>query len=420
MTTAPTFRALRAAPTARGLMIASLVDSVGTGMYVAGGVLYFTRSLDLAAPQVGTGISLGALAAALCVVGVGRAADRIGVGRALVALQVWSALAFLGFLLVDSFVTFALVACLVAVPERGWHPLASTVVGAVVAKDQRTDALAVMRMLRNTGFALGGLLAMITLSVGSDDALSLVMVINSLSFGGSAVLLTALGVTGPKIGEAVARQRTTAKGVVDRVPWRVRLPYVRVAALDAVCCLHMSLLSIGIPLSITLWTDLPTWVVGGTYVVNTVLAITFQRRVSSALKGSVKAATVVMGATLTLLAVTCAAIALLPELPVAWGLLCLASGVLILTAAELTQAAASWTLLLGLAPRDASAEIYATFELGFSAQLIFGPLLISMLVERGGGSWMLLACGLLLLIPFVAPAIRSAERRRLATSEVLT
>ena len=418
MTTASSFRALRAAPTARGLMIASLVDSVGTGLYVAGGVLYFTRGLGLSATQVGSGISLGALVAALCVVGVGRIADRFGVGRTLVALQVWSALAFLGFLLVDGFVAFAFVACLVAVPERGWHPLASTVVGAVVEKDQRTDALAVMRMLRNTGFALGGLLAMAVISLGSDGALAAVMVANSLSFGGSAVLLSVLGVAGPKVGEAVTRQRT-ADGKADRVPWRSRLPYVKVAALDAVCCLHMSLLSIGIPLSITLWTDLPTWVVAGTYVVNTVLAITFQRRVSAALKGSVKTATVVMGATLTLLAVTCAAIALLPELPVAWGLLCLAGGVLVLTAAELTQAAASWTFLLGLAPRDASAEIYATFELGFSAQLVFGPLLVSMLVERGGSAWLVLAGGLVLLIPFVAPAVRSAERRRQATLEVI-
>lgn len=184
MTAASSFAALRAAPTARGLMIASLVDSVGTGMYVAGGIIYFTRSLGLSATQVGTGISLGALIAALCVVGVGRVADRIGIGRALVALQVWSALAFLCFLLVDGFAAFALVACLVAVPERGWHPLASTVVSAVVEKEQRTDALAVMRMLRNTGFAVGGLLAMGTLSVASNGTLVTVMLVNSLSFGG--------------------------------------------------------------------------------------------------------------------------------------------------------------------------------------------------------------------------------------------
>ncbi|WP_328545514.1 MFS transporter [Streptomyces platensis] len=393
-------------------MIASLVDSVGTGMYVAGGIIYFTRSLGLSATQVGTGISLGALIAALCVVGVGRVADRIGIGRALVALQVWSALAFLCFLLVDGFAAFALVACLVAVPERGWHPLASTVVSAVVEKEQRTDALAVMRMLRNTGFAVGGLLAMGTLSVASNGTLVTVMLVNSLSFGGSALLLSALGVAGPKVSEAVARLRTTDMKS-DRVPWRVRLPYVKVAALDAVCCLHMSLLSIGFPLSITLWTDLPTWVVGGTYVVNTIFAISFQRRVSAGLKASVRTATVVMGVTLSLLAATCAAIALLPELPVAWGLICLAVGVLILTAAELSQAAASWTLLLGLAPRDASAEIYATFELGFSAQLVFGPLLVSMLVDHGGNAWLVLACSLLALIPFVAPVVKSAERRRL-------
>ncbi|MFJ8113200.1 MFS transporter [Streptomyces sp. NPDC096132] len=412
MTAASSLTAFRTTPAARGLLFASLVDSTGTGMYVAGGVLYFTERVGLTATQVGAGMSVGALVAVLCVVWVGRVADRIGVGRALIALQVWSALAFLCFLLVDGFLAFVLVACLVAVPERGWHPLASTVVSSVVEKERRTDALAVMRMLRNTGFALGGLLAIGTLAVASDRALSAVLVVNALSFGGSAVLLSALGVAGATDGEEAGRERATDAST-DKVPWRARLPYVRVAALDAVCCLHMSLLSIGFPLSITLWTDLPSWVVAGTYVVNTIVAVSFQRRVSAALKASVRSATVAMGITLALLAATCVSIAVLPGRPVAWGLVCLALGVLTLTAAELTQAAASWTLLLGLAPKDASAEMYATFELGFSAQLVFGPLLVSLLVERGGNAWFVLACCLLALIPLVAPAVRGAERRRL-------
>ncbi|MFE2030110.1 MFS transporter [Streptomyces hygroscopicus] len=402
---------LRTSPAARGLLIASLVDSTGTGMYVAGGVVYFTENLNLTATQVGSGISLGALAAALSVVGVGHVADRVGVGRALVGLQVWSALAFLCFLLVDGFAAFTFVACLVAVPERGWHPLASTVVSAVVPQEQRTDALAFMRVLRNTGFAVGGLLATGTLSAASGRALPTVVVVNSLSFLGSAALLLALGMAGPRVGKAVALVRAQ-DAHAGKVPWRARLPYLKVAAFDSVCCLHMSLLSMGIPLSITVWTDLPTWVVAGSYVLNTLVAVAFQRRVNGVLNASVRRATASMALSLVLLAAACGALALLPELPLAWGLACVGLGVLAITAAELAQAASSWTLALGLAPRDGSAEIYATFELGFSAQLVFGPLLVAAVVDRGGSAWAVLASALLVLLPFLASAVRSAERHR--------
>ncbi|MDX3583347.1 MFS transporter [Streptomyces europaeiscabiei] len=402
---------LRSTPVVRGLLVASLVDSVGTGMYAAGGVIYFTRRLDLTATQVALGVSLGALVAALCVVLVGRAADRFGVGRMLVGLHLWSAIAFLCFLLVDDVTVFLLVACLVAVPERGWHPLASTVVSAVMSAERRTDVLAFMRVLRNSGFALGGLLAAGSLSIASGWALSAVIWVNALSFVGSATLLLALGAAGPDIQRAVSRLRAGAEST-QTVPWRARLPYLKVAALDSVCCLHVSLLSIGIPLSVTLSTDLPTWAVASAYVLNTVLAVLFQRRVSGALKASVRSATVVMGLTLALLAATCTALALLPGLSLMWGLVCLASTVLVLTAAELSQAAASWTLALGLAPREGSAEIYATFELGFSAQLVFGPLLVAAAVDHGRGSWIVLAVALLAFVPLVAPVIRNAESRR--------
>ncbi|WP_406395256.1 MFS transporter [Streptomyces sp. NBC_00882] len=402
---------LRSAPVVRGLLVASLVDSVGTGMYAAGGVIYFTRRLGLTATQVGLGVSLGALVAALCVVLVGRAADRFGVGRMLVGLHLWSAIAFLCFLFVDDVTVFLLVACLVAVPERGWHPLASTVVSVVMSAERRTDVLAFMRVLRNSGFALGGLLAAGSLSIASGWALSAVIWVNVLSFLGSATLLLVLGAAGPDIQSAVSRLRAGTEST-RRVPWRARLPYLKVAALDSVCCLHVSLLSIGIPLSVTLSTDLPTWAVASAYVLNTVLAVLFQRRVSGALKASVRSATVVMGLTLTLLAATCTGLALLPGLSLMWGLVCLASTVLVLTAAELSQAAASWTLALGLAPNEGSAEIYATFELGFSAQLVFGPLLVAAAVDHGRGSWVVLAGALLAIVPLVAPVIRNAESRR--------
>jgi hypothetical protein len=45
----------------RWLMVMSFIDSIGTGLYVAGSVIYFTQKVKLGAGEVGLGLSIASV-----------------------------------------------------------------------------------------------------------------------------------------------------------------------------------------------------------------------------------------------------------------------------------------------------------------------------------------------------------------------
>lgn len=371
---------------------------------MAGGAVYLTHRVGLSATEVGLGLALGGLCGALGLVPVGRVGDRIGAGRALILLQAWCAAASAAFLLADNLIGFLVVACLVAIPEHGWRPLVVTLVTVCTSGAERTQTLAAIRVLRNVGFAVGGLIASGALWLDTAFALDAIIMVKALSFLASGATLGIAKVGGLRSSPAGTANKPA------RLPLRQQTAYLRVAALDAVSCLHMSILSIGIPLWIIGATNLPTAVVGPAFVLNTVLAVSFQQRAGRMVGARVSTATRAMAGSLVTTAATCLLLALLPSFPAPEGIVALAVTVVILTLAELQQSAASWTLSLGLAPRDGDSAVYAAFELGFSAQLVAGPLLVSLVAQSGRGAWVCMALAVLGVALFVPSAVRSAQR----------
>ena len=386
------------------LKAATATDAIGTGVFMAAGAVYLTQRVGLSATEVGLGLAIGGLCGALGLVPVGRSGDRFGAGKSLIVLQGWCALASAAFLLADSLTGFLVVACLVAVPEHGWRPLMVSLVTACSSGAERTHTLASIRVIRNVGFAVGGLIASGALWLGTAVAMDAIILVKALSFLASGVTLTLAGVGMLRSLPHDAQHRPS------RVPLRQQVPYLRVAALDAVCCVHMSVLSVGIPLWVITATDLPTAAVAAVFVVNTLLAVAFQQRASRMIGARVPTATRAMAASLATLAATCLLLALLPSLSAAQAALVLGLTVVTLTLAELQQSAASWTLSLKLAPRDGESAIYAAFELGFSAQLVAGPLLVSAVAQSGRAAWAGLAAVVLAVTLFVPAAVRSAQR----------
>nr|MDT0664081.1 MFS transporter [Micromonospora sp. DSM 115978] len=232
------------------LLAIGLVDSIGTGLYLAGSAIFFTTVVGLSTAQVGLGLSLAGLVGFVLQAPLGRVADQIGPRQMLIVLNLWRAVGFVGYVFVDDVVGFLVVATLLGAPEQANYPVNQALSEQVVGPEKRIALVARVRAVYNVGFTLGALFATVAISEGSRAAFYSLMIGNAATF-----LIAALTLPGVRLLVADSAASPARAGLS-----RVKLTavrdgrYVAVAGVNAVMSLHMSLLSIGIPLWVTLHT----------------------------------------------------------------------------------------------------------------------------------------------------------------------
>ena len=359
----------------RRLIVASFVDSVGTGMFLAGSALFFTRVLGLSTVQVGLGLSLAGLAGFLGVVPIGRLADRMGGKRIIVLLYLWRGTCFAFYPFVRGPTVFFIVACLIGVAEWGGAPVVQGIVGAVQAADSRVRTMAVIASVRNVGFTVGAVLATLAVATRSTRAFSGVVFADAATFFGAAVLLSRLPAAA---GAAAVRQQLSRSAV------RVRDPrFLALTVLNGVLYLHSILLTVVLPLWIVTRTTAPPAMIGAVVVINTVMAIVLQIPLSggsadirSAAKRQQWAGWCLAGccllAALAARAASVAAIALLVAAATA------------LTLGEIWQSVGAWRLSYALSPEHQRAYYLSVYQLGKSGATAVGPALLTWATIRNG------------------------------------
>lgn len=363
--------------------MASFVDSVGTGLFIAGSALFFTRVLGLSTLQVGVGLSLAGLAGFLGLVPVGWLADRIGGKRAVVALYLWRGCCFAVYPFVRGPEAFFVVAFLIGIAEWGGGPVIQSIVGAVEGNDSRVRTMAVIASVRNIGFSIGAVLT--TLAVATDDvrAFSALVFADAVTFFAAAVLLSRLPATA---------NSTTSSRRVSRPDIRVHdPPFLALAALNGVLFLHSILLTIGLPLWIATSTSAPPSLIGVVVVLNTVLVIALQVRLSRGSRDLRSAARRQHWAGWCL-AACCLLIALTGGAGgVVLAVLIIAATVA-LTLGEIWQSVGAWSLSYALAPERQRAYYLSVYELGTSGASALGPVLLTWAVlDNGDRGWLGLA-----------------------------
>jgi hypothetical protein len=179
------------------------------------------------------------------------------------------------------------------------------------------------------------------------------------------------------------------------------------AAANAVLLLHDSLLFILIPLWVVQRAGLAPTVSSILLLLNTVLTVLLQVYVSKFAKG--------VGGALRLLrwsvtALIAAGLLLgLADGGTRWVLIAMLAGaVALLTVGENLHSVAGWELSFLLADPDRRAQYFSLFSLGYTAQLIVGPLLMTSVVLPLGLPGVLLV----LVLFVVAAAVTTAAARR--------
>lgn len=391
---------------ARVLAIGYLVDGVGTGLWLATSVLYFTRSIGLPAGQVGLGLSAAGLAGLVAAVPLGHLADEWGLRRVGVALMVAQAALMVAYALLGSFWLFLVVSCLFVAAQRGANAVRNALLGVSVEPERRLRTRAYTRSAANVGFALGALLSVPILH--ADSGYLAAVAGNGASFVLAAVLFLLLPSVPPR------RTATTPAEAASPARWvalRDRR-YVAMTVLTGLLSLHKPVLTVALPLWVSQHTDTPRALISLLLTVNTVLTVVLQvplSRGADGYAGGVRT-TRRSGATL---AVACVALGLAAGRPTGLAVTLLVVGVAVLTVGELWQSAGGWGLSYDLAPADRHGQYQGVYALGNGIRDTVGPAVVTTLLLGGGiPGWLVLAAGFAAVGLAMAPTLRALTPHR--------
>ncbi|CRK57729.1 putative membrane protein [Alloactinosynnema sp. L-07] len=391
-------------PLRRKLIAIRLAESIGKGVFISGSVVYFTLHVGLSAGQVGLGLSAAGFAGLVSSIVFGMIADRMSRRRLLCILFVLLAIGFGLYSVVDSAAKFYVLVMCVGFLEYGTSPTNSALMGTLVAPEERVRLKAMMRSVFNIGFSVG-------IGVAAAAALSPKLLVVIPLTTAALMIVAAILVTRLPEGES----KPIPSGVKRFAAVR-DLPFLGVIGVSMVLASHMTVLLVALPLWALNRTSVPHFLIPLLLIFNTVFVILFQVRAS-------KGAETVAGASNTarksgywlaggLLIIAATALADNVVLVSAT----IVAAVLILSVAEIMQAASAWGLGFGLAPEHAQGEYLGAFDLHVITQNIIGPAILSgIVVAFGFWGWVAVAAMVLVAASVITPVARYSERRLAAT-----
>jgi len=376
------------------LAVMAMIDAVGTGAFLAVSVPFITRSVHLSEGNLGLGLTLSAAIALGTAIPIGILADRIGPKKVLVGVSLWRCACFVVYPLVQNLWQFLTVVCLLGLVDKAAAPMEQALVGQATATDDRVRVVAILRSLRNVGFTVGALLGGIGLLIDTRAGYTAILLVNAASFAVLASLAARLPVLSAPAKSL--RRRFSVSVLRDG-------SFLSFTGINAVLTMHMTLLSIGIPLWIVGHTDVSSALISPLVAVNTVLAVALQVRASRGTDTIAGAARALVWAGISL-AVCCLLLVAAPKLPVVLAVGVLLLAMVALTGGELFQSAGGWGGSYLLAAPGQEGVYLSVFWLGVAIQQIAAPVLVSVVVTSGTTGWVVLAA-LFAVCGLAAPAI---------------
>ncbi len=396
----------------RRWLLMNLVNSIGDGLFLSGNAVFATRVIGLSGDQVGIGIAIGGVAGLIGAGALGTLADRFGARRMLLTLTVVQIALYLVYTTVSTLVPFVAVFALLAICKSGAYPAAAALVASIAEGDQRVRLRAQARSAYNAGFSIGAALAALVLTVDAAPAYYALPIGNALSFVLVWYVVRGLPEV-PRVTTGPAKKPVLA-ALRDG-------PFLVTVGLTSVMSVHAALITVVVPLWIVERTTVPRPLIGVLLVLNTGIAITLQVAASRGAETLAGSAQKARWAGLAM-AAGCAVLAPSGAVSTVAAVGLVLGAVLLLTAGELLQSAASWGMSYELAPPAAQAEYLGAFSMNMPAASIIGPALGTVLVlHQGAVGWLTVGLIVLVAAALVGPAATRAQAsiaRRFASTTV--
>ncbi|MFF0150722.1 MFS transporter [Micromonospora sp. NPDC005203] len=385
----------------RALAVQAMVYAVGSGLFHAGSAVFFTRALGLSAAQVGLGLSIAAGVSLLGTVPLGGLTDRYGPQRVWVVGLVLNAALFATYPFVGGFAGFLAVVVALAAVEAASGVAVQVYSINALPPAERVTAMAYQRSSLNVGFGLGAVISGVVLTVDTMAAYR-----GMVWFIATVFLVTALFVRRlPRLPQVTRPVEPMGRLAVLR-----DRPFVAVSLLSGLLTAHQTLYLTVLPLWILTHTDAPKTVIAGLVLLNTVLVVLLQVRLSRGADTAPGAARASRRGAL-LIALFCL---VLPLSGLTRGLLTVAvlvAAALVLILAELIESAGAWGLTATLPPAAQRGAYVGAFRLGSQVQYLIAPAGLTALgVTTGGWGWLPAAAIFVLVGLAVVPVVAWAER----------
>ena len=272
------------------------IDALGSGVWMPLSVLYFVRVTHLSLVQVGVALSVAAALSFPLALVIGSLVDRYDAKRVLQGGNVLQAIGFAAYPLAHSVLAVTLVVAIAALGRTAFWGSYSPMVAAVSEAGEREKWFGFLGALRNSGFAVGGLLAAAAITIGTHEAFHAVVLLNAASYVLAFVLMVRVEVHGVH-RDGVRQRQGGGWSEVARDPgyrWLVGANFGY-----AMGCLALNVV---MPVYIVQMLGLPGWVSGAVYVINTVLIGVGQGLIVRQMTGSVRWRIVVLAAGLMIVA----------------------------------------------------------------------------------------------------------------------
>jgi MFS family permease len=366
----------------RRFVSAIVADTVGSGLFMPITLLYFLAMTDLSLVQIGSALSLSAILTMPGAFVIGSLVDRFGPRKMMLIGNLVQAAGMLAYLWADSLVAVALWTTLLNLGRQSFWGSFGNVVTAISAPGERELWFGFLQAVRNLGYSVGGVLAGIALQIGTTSAYQTVVVINAVTFVLAFVLL--LDVPDHRVAKA---HDAPAEG------WGVVLrdgAYLRLVIGQFGFVVGMMVLNFALPVYIAETIDLPGWVVGAIFTLNTAMVGLGQGLVVRGMTGQVRAR--MMGVAQLVFVTSYALFVLAGWLPVWLAVVVMLVGGAVYTFGELTGGPVFSATAAEAAPDHLRGRYLGLFQLSWGIGGAVTPVAFTWLLDHGQTTiWWVLA-----------------------------
>ncbi|MGX7759479.1 MFS transporter [Streptomyces angustmyceticus] len=388
----------RGAPARRRLIAASLVGSLGDGIYVPLTMLFVHALTGLSLTAIGAGLTLAGLCALAVMPAVGVVIDRFGAKRVLMGALLLRAAGFATYPFADSYPTFLGVALVVAVGMWASSPGQQALIGEIAQGAERDRLLAWDRSLRNAGMGVGSLAAAGLLAFNGHTGFTAATVALAALFALAAALVSRIPAVRATPQPPTGKQDGYRQVLADR-------PYLLITTANFLIAFGYTTQAMALPVFLTRDVGLPDALAGAVFAVNTALVALLGVPIARLTMRGRRPRTAALGA--VIFALSFVAFALLPQLVSGSQALVATLAIAVLyTVGELVHSGPAQSLSVQAAPDHLRGRYLSVYQLSWSLCRTIAPLLLGLLLEAGPWQlWTVLA----LIVLTGATALLRAE-----------
>ena len=366
------------------LVVAFLLDALGTGLYLPFSLLYFQRIAGLALPAIGATLTLATVLTLPMNPITGTLVDRLGAKPLVVASQLLQAVGFLGYLIVHSLPLLFSMAFLVTAGNRVFYAASTALITEVAGLDERDRWYGFVGATQSVGLTAGGLLAGFVVAFGGANSYRALILANILSF-----LLMAISLFWHKPVPRPHLHLETAELHGYRVVFANR-PFLVLVACNVIFALCSFQLSVGFPLYATETLNISTVGVGVLFAFSSGLSICTQTLMVRLLESSGRTRSLVIASLLW--GVGCVLFAIAPLLPHIILVPYLFGTVALYTVAGLIAGPTSTALAAASSPSHLQGRYLALHQFSWGVAAAIAPSMFTLLYACGPASpWVVLA-----------------------------